>query len=85
MKTFRRTTVGVGLLFAATLAAAGGPSVASKPHAPEKEDLVSLERVVPRLMKDGDVPGLSLAVVRDGQVVYRPKLRSPGHGHEHSR
>ncbi|HSP95033.1 MAG TPA: serine hydrolase [Thermoanaerobaculia bacterium] len=70
MRTFRRTTAGVGLLFAATFAAAG-PSVASKPHAPEKEDLVSLERIVPRLMKDGDVPGLSLAVVRDGRVVYR--------------
>jgi CubicO group peptidase (beta-lactamase class C family) len=33
-------------------------------------DAPSLERLVPRLMADGDVPGLSLAVVRDGHVVW---------------
>jgi CubicO group peptidase (beta-lactamase class C family) len=29
-----------------------------------------LERLVPRLMADGDVPGVSLAVVRDGHVLW---------------
>ncbi len=71
MKTRRWTAVCAGFLLAANLAAADGASFPGKLHAPEKEDLASLERLVPRLMKDGDVPGLSLAVVRDGQVVYR--------------
>ncbi len=71
MKTRGWTAVGAGFLLAASLAAADGASLAGKLHAPEKEELASLERLVPRLMKDADVPGLSLAVVRDGQVVYR--------------
>jgi len=29
-----------------------------------------LERLVPRIMKEGDVPGLSLAVVQDGRIRY---------------
>ena len=72
MKAFLRWTTGVGLLFAAALSAAPDRApLVGAPHAPAKEELAALERLVPRLMKDGDVPGLSLAVVRDGQVVYR--------------
>lgn len=70
MKTGTWTTFVAGFLFAATLAAADGVSVAGRLRAPAKEDLASLERVVPRLMKDGDVPGLSLAVVAEGRIVY---------------
>src|SRR4030042_1132349 len=36
-----------------------------------KEKLVSeLERVVPELMKKGNIPGLSIAVLRDGQLLW---------------
>ena len=72
MKTTGWTAFGAGFFFAARLAAvADGAPLAGKLHAPEKGELASLERLVPRLMKDGDVPGLSLAVVQNGQVVYR--------------
>ncbi len=71
MKTRGWTAVGAGFLLAANLTAADGASFPGKLHASEKEELASLERLVPRLMKDADVPGLSLAVVRNGQVVYR--------------
>ncbi|HEY3123114.1 MAG TPA: serine hydrolase domain-containing protein, partial [Thermoanaerobaculia bacterium] len=71
MKTRGWTAVGAGFFLAANLAAADGAPLAGKLHALEKEELASLERLVPRLMEDGDVPGLSLAVVQNGQVVYR--------------
>ncbi len=74
MKTPGWTAVGAGFLLAANLAAAEGASPSGKLHTPEKRDLASLERLVPRLMKDADVPGLSLAVVQNGQVVYRRAL-----------
>lgn len=32
--------------------------------------IVRLERTIPQLMKDGDVPGLSIALVRNGEVVW---------------
>ena len=70
MRTGAWTAVGAGFLFALRLAAADGALLASKLHAPEKQELASLEQLVPRLMRDGDVPGLSLAVVRDGHVLY---------------
>ena len=75
MKTTGWTAFGAGFFFAARLAAvADGAPLAGKLHAPEKGELASLERLVPRLMKDADVPGLSLAVVQNGQVVYRRAL-----------
>src|SRR5262245_41022257 len=39
--------------------------------APKEQVLAGLERSVPQLMKDGDVPGLSIAMLRDGELVWR--------------
>ncbi len=37
----------------------------------KKEDLIArLENSIPQLMKDGDVPGLSIAVIRDAEVIW---------------
>lgn len=85
MKTARRLAFGVPALVLAGLAAAAigqetPPQTAS--HAPAsaerlktragQEELGSeLDLLVPRLMRDGDVPGLALAVVRDGRVLLR--------------
>jgi CubicO group peptidase (beta-lactamase class C family) len=85
METARRLVFGVpALAFAVLAAAAIGqetlPQTASNAPAPAErlktrvgqEELgAALDRLVPRLMKDGDVPGLALAVVRDGRVFLR--------------
>jgi CubicO group peptidase (beta-lactamase class C family) len=65
------------------LTAAGGstfaqhsPQLPKRPPAPLQSNaklqqiVVRLERTVPQLMKDGDVPGLSIALVRNGEVVW---------------
>jgi len=37
----------------------------------KKDELIArLENVIPRLMKDGDVPGLSIAVIRNGKLAW---------------
>src|SRR6185503_13668501 len=36
-----------------------------------EEIIARLERNVPQWMKEGDVPGLSIALVRDGEVAWR--------------
>ena len=45
---------------------------AQSPKAPLREQELdsSLGRLIPRLMKDGDVPGVSMAVVEDGRVLW---------------
>jgi len=47
MKARGWTEVGAGFLLAANLAAADGASFPGKLHAPEKQELASLERLVP--------------------------------------
>jgi CubicO group peptidase (beta-lactamase class C family) len=38
----------------------------------KKEELIAgLERVIPQLMKDGEVPGLSIALIRDSKVLWQ--------------
>ena len=38
----------------------------------KKEELIAqLERVIPQLMKDGDVPGLAIALVRDSRIIWQ--------------
>ena len=43
----------------------------SKPDAKSKELIAQLEKSIPQLMKDGDVPGLSIAVINDAKVVWQ--------------
>jgi len=43
-------------------------SVKSKMNAENGQSANNLEKLIPRLMKDADVPGLSLAIIRNGEV-----------------
>lgn len=45
---------------------------ASKTDAKDKKELIAqLEQSIPVLMKEGEVPGLSIAIIRDGKVVWQ--------------
>jgi CubicO group peptidase (beta-lactamase class C family) len=73
MKTARRFSFGAGALIVAGLAAAAiareAPAPAEKPKLRAGPEVAAaLDRLVPDLLKDGDVPGLSLAIVRDGRI-----------------
>src|SRR2546423_13120595 len=73
MKTTRTFAFAAGALLVAGLAAAidrETPAPAEKPkaRAGREEIGAALDRVVPGLLKDGDVPGLSLAIVREGHI-----------------
>jgi CubicO group peptidase (beta-lactamase class C family) len=50
-----------------SLPAGGSPST----DAQRQETVAQLERTIPQLMKDGEVPGLSIALVRDGKLVWQ--------------
>ncbi len=39
--------------------------------AKSKELITRLEKSIPQLMKEGEVPGLSIAVIRDAKVVWQ--------------
>ena len=85
MRILIRRALGAGLLAAACLAGAAPGQETTPPRVPagfptggplkasvSREELAStLELLVPRLLKEGEVPGLSLAVVRDGRVFYQ--------------
>ena len=53
--------------------AQGKPQNASalKTKAKKDELIARLENIIPQLMKDGDVPGLSIALVRDSQILWQ--------------
>src|SRR5258706_3768364 len=74
MKSARRFAFGAGALLVAGLAAAAivveaqAPAERPKARAGREEIGAALDRLVPELLKDGDVPGLSLAIVRDGRI-----------------
>jgi len=52
--------------------AAAKPSFAElRTKQPKEQVIAGLERSVPQLMKDGGVPGLSIALLRDGELVWR--------------
>src|SRR5258706_12038233 len=74
MKSARRFAFGAGALLVAGLAAAAlvgeaqAPAERPKARAGGEEIGPALARLVPELLKDGDVPGLSLAIVRDGRI-----------------
>jgi CubicO group peptidase (beta-lactamase class C family) len=69
MKSLVRTALATALLFSSVAAAAGQTRPLLKKV--KKEELVSrLEREVPRLMAEADVPGLSIALVRGGELAW---------------
>jgi CubicO group peptidase (beta-lactamase class C family) len=69
-------TLSMGLFVAASGQEASKPSSPPAPAAPLRVDVVQaqivagLEKHVPQLMKDGEVPGLAIALVRNGDVFW---------------
>ena len=73
------------LLFGFVFPVVTAPAILAQQEAPEvqqaprplqsnvklEEIIARLERNVPQWMKEGDVPGLSIALVRDGEVAWR--------------
>ncbi|MGI8838243.1 MAG: serine hydrolase [Pyrinomonadaceae bacterium] len=45
-------------------------SASSKANAEREQLIARLEKVIPQVMKDGDVPGLSIAFIRNGEVLW---------------
>jgi CubicO group peptidase (beta-lactamase class C family) len=60
----------VGLLVLSSSVQAGQPRAPRQAPA-SKEAIARLEREVPRLLADGDVPGLSIALIRDGELAWQ--------------
>lgn len=63
MKTARKLALAAGVLIGAGLASASLPGQTSS-------GVATLDRLIPSLMKAGDVPGLGAVVVRDGKVLW---------------
>ena len=66
----------VSLLFSPAIISAqdklpGQIKSGAKIDAKSKELIAQLEKSIPQLMKDGEVPGLSIVVIRDAKVVWR--------------
>src|SRR5262245_47131234 len=65
----------VSALLTAALLSAGGCSTSTEHAGTSSTDpeglIADLERRLPALMKDAQVPGLSIAIVRDGHTVWR--------------
>jgi CubicO group peptidase (beta-lactamase class C family) len=66
VKTRLAKGLGGAALAAAALAFAGGG-----PADPAPASFEQLERRIPELMRAGDVPGLQIAVVRDGRIAWK--------------
>lgn len=66
----RRTIAWMYLCLALSVSALVSAEPAAAPAPPANEELAAhLREYVPQLLKDWEIPGLSLAVIRDGQVV----------------
>lgn len=50
---------------------AQAPAATLRKDVKKQELIARLERVIPQLMKDGEVPGLSIALVRDAQILWQ--------------
>jgi CubicO group peptidase (beta-lactamase class C family) len=46
-------------------------AVPLRTHVKKAELIAGLERAIPQLMKDGEVPGLSIALVRDSKILWQ--------------
>jgi CubicO group peptidase (beta-lactamase class C family) len=73
----RGIALGIGIAFSAALTAgmlSAGQSKQTSPRVAAKattaEVVARLEALIPRLLSDGDVPGLSIALLRDGKVAW---------------
>ncbi len=62
----------LGLLATVVLGACGpsGPATPPSPSSASLPDTAALGREVPRLLRAGEIPGLAMAVVRNGRVVW---------------
>ena len=70
-RKYRNGLMLVAILFASDLAAAQGAPSAPVDESKKKETAIAqLERNLPALMKDADIPGLSIALIREGKPVW---------------
>jgi len=53
-----------------TLTLTSTPTPAQRTATADKQLITRLEQTIPRLMADGDIPGLSIALVRDAKVAW---------------
>jgi CubicO group peptidase (beta-lactamase class C family) len=49
----------------------GASNASRKPPAPGADRLADLQTAIPNLMKDADVPGLSIAIIRDAEIIWQ--------------
>ncbi|HEX8139848.1 MAG TPA: serine hydrolase [Pyrinomonadaceae bacterium] len=63
--------ISIVLLLALFCSLPAGAGLGAQDSGRKQETLAQLERVIPQLMKDGEVPGLSIALVRDGKLVWQ--------------
>jgi CubicO group peptidase (beta-lactamase class C family) len=66
-----RAALGVGLFSLVARAESVGVSVAAKGSARATALITDLDRLIPELMKNGIVPGVSLALIEDAKVIWQ--------------
>ena len=66
-----RAAVGTSLLSLVTPARAHQASVQPKQGALSETGITALEALISKLMKDADVPGLSIALIQDARLLWR--------------
>ncbi|MDQ3749664.1 MAG: beta-lactamase family protein [Acidobacteriota bacterium] len=76
MKLIYKFTLSVGVFISLLVSAAMISAQDKSPNqikyrAKNKELIAQLEKSIPQLMRDGEVPGLSIAVIRDAKIVWQ--------------
>jgi CubicO group peptidase (beta-lactamase class C family) len=73
MKYGLMRVVAIGILLSVSIGLRPGPAQTAAPlktGIPKEELISELESMIPRLMKEAKIPGLSIAVVRDGKLLW---------------
>ena len=72
MRPFLKTARVAALAVVILCLLAGGQAAAQLKTGVKRDELAArLEKLVPQLMRDGDVPGLTVLVIRDGRVFWQ--------------
>lgn len=65
-----RLVIAFALVLGCRSAGTGQAASEAGASAPPAQIITRLERIIPPLMRDGEVPGLAVALVHDGQIVW---------------